>query len=73
LPATRFAALDAFDQAGDHLAKTRMLDRIAQVGQAFEDGHASPGQLFEMEAEVDQLRRGTPRGPNRACAGSDGR
>ena len=66
-------ALDAFDQAGDHFAKARIFDRIAQIGQAVEDGHASPAQLFEVEAEVDQLRPRHGAGRTGSCAGPGGR
>jgi len=52
------AALDAFDQAGDDFPEAGRLDAVPQVGEAFDDGDASPGQLIQMEAEVDQL---TPR------------
>ena len=51
----RLAAFDAFDQAGDDFAEARILEAVAQVGKAFEDRHAGARQLFEMEAEVDQL------------------
>ena len=41
--------------------KRGMLEGVAQIGESFEDGHAGTGQLFEMEAEIDELRRGRRR------------
>jgi len=54
------AALDALDHAGRHPANARIDHGIAQIGQPFQDRHAGAGQLFEMEAEVDQF---APRHP----------
>jgi hypothetical protein len=60
------AALDRLDQAGHDLAKARMFEAVAQVGQAFEDGHAGPDQLLQVETEVNDLppraRRHCPAG-----------
>jgi len=49
------AALNGLHQAGDHLAKARVLDAVAQVGQPFHDRHAGARELLKMEAEIDEI------------------
>ena len=48
-------AWDRLDQVGDHLAQAEALDRVAKVGERLGDGHARGEELFEVEAEVDEL------------------
>ncbi len=46
------AAFDAFEQVGHDFAKTRVVEAVAQVGQAFDDRHAGTRKLLEMKAEM---------------------
>ena len=57
------AALDVLDQAGHHFPEAGIFDGVPQVGQPFEDGDAGPGELFQVEAEIDQFAAGNLAGP----------
>jgi hypothetical protein len=49
------ATFDRLDHACDHLTEARVFDAVAQVGKSFEDRHTRTCQLFQVEAEGDQL------------------
>ena len=52
------AAFDGLDHRADHLAKTRRVHAVAQLGQAFEQRQAAGEHLLEMETEGDQVAPG---------------
>jgi hypothetical protein len=52
------AALDVFQDRGDHLAEARILDAVADVAETVEQRDAGAGHLLHVEAEVDEVLPG---------------
>ena len=55
-PDSVWPAADPFDETRDHLAKARVLDAVAKIGQSVDERHAGRGELFEMETKIDEVR-----------------
>ncbi|OIQ65214.1 hypothetical protein GALL_532310 [mine drainage metagenome] len=51
----QLAALHILKQGSKNIAKTRIVRTIPQVADAVEYGYAGPADLFQMEAESDQI------------------